>query len=115
MGTINHNAIIATTWDPKIFDALLTWVNKRAQFIKNSSMMNGYQTLVLVPDGSKEGWANSSQGDVLRNEFIDRLEQDKYGDESSPWCWIEVGYGEYGQKVLRGNNKNCFGNNDYAE
>ena len=44
----------------------------------------------------------------------DRLEADGYSDGSSPWSWVEVGYGEYGQKLLRGNNENRHGAEGYA-
>ena len=37
-----------------------------------------------------------------------------YSDGSNPWDWIEVGYGEYGQAILRGNNKNCYSDSEYA-
>ena len=67
-----------------------------------------------LPDGSKEGWDTSNQGDDLRQRFIEELAKDNFNDGSSPWDWVEVGYGEYGQKVLRGNNKNSYTDEEYA-
>ena len=37
-----------------------------------------------------------------------------YDDGSNPWSFVEVGYGEFGQKVLRGNCKNCYDDSEYV-
>lgn len=119
MGIINHNAVIATTQINNKYVELQNWVindctpEQQKMFLFGPMTINGTQTVTLVPDGSKEGWSESEIGDALRQSLIDRLEQDKYDDGSSPWKWIEVGYGEYGQKVLRGNNRNLYSHVDY--
>lgn len=120
MGVMNHNAVIATTWDTKRIEGIQKWIESidetsRELFLIGPAVTNNQQTVVLLPDGSKEHRAESAEGDALRQAFIDRLDQDNYEDDSSPWCWIEVGYGEYGQKVLQGNNVNCFGDENYYE
>lgn len=33
--------------------------------------VNGYTTFVFAPDGSKEGWGPSDEGDRLREQFVD--------------------------------------------
>ena len=119
MGEINHNCVIATTWQDELVDKFEHWVRQfdiewQRQFAITGSRSNGYSTIVLTPDGSKEGWITSDQGDQLRADFIDFLESHAYDDGSSPFAWVEVGYGERGQKVLRGNNVNCYGEEDYA-
>ncbi len=118
MGVENHNAVLATTWDEKRVDALVLWIsglddNEQGLFVFSESQINGYSTIILVPDGSKEGWDDSDKGDSLRGKFIARLREDEWEDGSSPWDWIEVGYGEYGQKVLRGNCVNCYSDIKY--
>jgi hypothetical protein len=70
---------------------------------------------VLIPDGSKEGWAESTQGDETRAKFIERLQLDRYDDGSSSWDWIEVGFGEYGAKILKTNCQNQYSSAEYAE
>ena len=123
MGTINHNAILATTWDDKRYRAMLKWVRKNVSEDQNFLVvsknpritLNGYKTIVLIPDGSKEGWDTSDEADELRQRFIERLTSDNYEDGSSSWDWIEVGYGEYGQKVLQGNCRNRFDNREYCD
>ena len=74
-------------------------------FVEAYAPVNGMVTVILAPDGSKEGWSDSDTGDRLREEFIEYLGTYNYEDDSSPWDWVEVEYGEYGQKVLRGNKK----------
>ncbi len=108
MGTIIHHAVVATTWNDETFAKILKWVKnlpaqERAMFLMSKPKMNGYATVILVPDGSKEGWAESDWGDQLRREFIHILELDKYGDGSSPWDWVEIEFGESGQHIVDGN------------
>jgi len=137
MGVINHNAIIATTYSKDNLDKVVEWVKElkidkditgrdpKSLFVFGSGISNDYHTVVLLPDGSKEGWPSSVLGDSLREQFIKFLDSfADYGDEeeedhpSSPkdglygvscWDWVEVGYGEFGQKILKGNNRNCYG------
>ena len=107
MGIMNHNAVIASTWNDQRYENVAEWCRRLGSplFLFEETSFNKTRTIVLVPDGSKEGWPASDAGDGLRAAFIKRLEADQYDDGSSPWEWIEVGYGEYGQTVLRGNNK----------
>lgn len=116
MGVQNHNAIIATTWDNDFADLLQGWIGTRPDcFIRSRPTVNGYQTFVMFPDGSKGGWPESETGDLLRDEFVERLAKDDYEDGSSPWDWVEVGFGECGQKVLRGNCINCYDDREYCD
>jgi hypothetical protein len=119
MSVINHNSIIATTLDKKEFERVAKWIENNFSpevidlFAFKSSLVNGYQTIVMVPDGSNEGWEESNLADEARNEFIAELEKANFSDGSSPWSYVEVGFGEYGQKVLRGNNHNCYSDAPY--
>lgn len=108
MGIMNHNVIIATTFSAEKAAGFWAWVeanlsDREQELIAEAgSWVNGYQTFMVAPDGSKEGWAASDEGDALRERIIARLKED-----SGYWEWVEVGFGEYGQKVLRGNCVNC--------
>lgn len=118
MGVVNHNAIIATTWSKERADAIHVWISglteqQQKLFVNSEGLVNQYQTFALMPDGSKEGWDASDAGDDLRELFIARLTEDNYEDGSSPWAWVEVGYGEFGQTVIRGNNQNCYDDRPY--
>ena len=119
MGIINHNAIIATTWDNKEIKRLKKWIGKlerndQFHFILGQAFTNSYQTIVLVPDGSKEGWDESERWDNIREKFIKELDKGAYDDGSNSWDYVEIGFGEYGEKILKGNSKNCYNENDYA-
>ncbi len=37
-------------------------------------LTNGYSSFFVAPDGSKEGWETSNNGNNARNEFIDWLQ-----------------------------------------
>jgi len=119
MGVINHNAIIATTWDHKDSEAKMKEFiaslpyGEQLLFVWRDSPYNGFTTVIMVPDGSKEGWGASDEIDNLRDRFVAAIESMKYEDGSNPWRWVEVGYGEYGQKILRGNNVNCYDDSEY--
>ena len=51
-------------------------------------MTNGQSSFFIAPDGSKEGWATSDNGDNARKEFLDwLLKSDNYCD------YVEVIFG----------------------
>lgn len=112
MGTINHNALIVTVTSDNCIEVFDAWLleEKLTGFIKSPVVVNGTVTYFFYPDGSKEGWGESDEGDALRQKVVDWMQA------QSSWYsdWIEVGYGEYGQKVLRGNNSNCYKDAEYA-
>lgn len=116
MGNINHNVILATTCIEEVatrMEQYLTHVS--VPCIKDKTWLNGYRTFVIMPDGGQEDNPPSAGMDGFRNRFIERLREDDYTDGSgSPWVWVEVGYGDYGQKLLRGNNENVAGEKGYA-
>jgi len=56
------------------------------------SIANGYKIFAFLPDGSKEGWAPSDDGDKYRYRFR-QLFGFEYKDGSSPFsvCWVNFG------------------------
>jgi molybdopterin converting factor small subunit len=120
VGTINHNAVIASTWDKDEVKRIEEWIESlecdgiivrdvKSRFVVGPvDEFNAGQTIVMLPDGSKEGWGPSDWFDALRDQFIEELDKVNYEDGSSPWKYVEVGYGEFGQKLIRGNNVNCY-------
>jgi hypothetical protein len=118
MGTENNECVIATTWNDEIAAAVRDWVdyqsNRGDQYALVESRVNGMYTFFLAPDCSKKGWAESEEGKAERERFIEKIESYNYVDGSSPWSWVEVGYGEYGQKILRGNCRNKYSDKEYA-
>ena len=76
-------------------------------------MINQKTTLFMAPDGSKKGWAESIRMEGIRRKLKHFLLSFNYDDGSNPWDWVEVGYGEFGQKVLDGNCTNRYSNDPY--
>lgn len=56
------------------------------------SIMNGYLTYAFLPDGSKEGWETSNDGDKYREQFAD-LFAFSYDGGSSPFDIAHVRFG----------------------
>ena len=119
MGVENNECVIATTWDNNKIESIKQWVktldkHHQTLFAFLPSLVNGKQTIILGPDGSKKGWDIANTVEILRNNFIKQLESFNYSDGSNPFDYVEVGYGEFGQKVLRGNCVNKYDDKEYA-
>ncbi|WP_063042197.1 hypothetical protein [Nocardia grenadensis] len=94
MGTISHNAIVIT------YVPLYTGAPRRPVEIPEieefrhrlpegweqilvgpiPSPVNFYHSYVFLPDGSKEGWGSSNQGDELRRELLEIASSIRTGD-----------------------------------
>ena len=108
MGTIQHHAIIITTWERERAEAFRARAVEIAYGISDFrgealagmispvvlSAANGFATLLIAPDGSKEGWPCSEDGDRFRAALREAFRDEMAGDD-----WIEVGYGELGLSV----------------
>ena len=119
MGVRNNECILATTSIQEAVNTVAEWATHlsevhRKQIIFAAGLVNNTITIILVPSGSKKGWDADTDTKHLRNEFISILESLAYDDGSNPFSWVEVGYGEYGQKILRGNNLNQYDDKPYA-
>jgi hypothetical protein len=119
MGVENNECVIATTWDNKVVKEIEQWLKnlpeeEQSLFAFVPAWVNNKTSVILAPDGSKKRWPEAEEGEALRNKFIELLRTFDYDDGSSPLDWVEVGYGDFGQKVLRGNNVNRFSDDDYA-
>lgn len=98
MGYMRHNAIIVSSWDRK----LLKETEKKAVDIFGriyvspiiESRANREVSFFIPPDGSKEGWETSMQGDIDRDNFIRWIDAKRYDDGSSALKWVEVQYGD---------------------
>lgn len=104
MGYMRHNAMIVTCYDPELLRRAHDVAHRlfREEDVLGDRVaevtpitgvsVNGYQSFMVAPDGSKEGWSKSDQGDQARAEFVAWLnaavEEDWYFD------WVEVQYGD---------------------
>ncbi len=91
MGYIRHHAIVVTGWDA----AQLATAHEKADDLGMRpsaiirSHMNGYETFLVPPDGSKEGWDESDDGDKSRKTFT------RWMSEEAPYlAWVVVQYGD---------------------
>lgn len=95
MGWIRHHAIVVTAFDDNINE-----IHSKAKEIFPTvskilkSRTNGYTSIFIPPDGSKEGWETSNLFDDKRDEFIAYL-QDK------DCKFVEIAYGECDPTITR--------------
>lgn len=120
MGVKNNECVIATTWDLDSMKRIKEWVHtlsrdEQVMFAFVESFWNRKETVFLGPDGAKKDSEGNEPGDWLRKHLIDFIKTFDYEDGSNPFDWVEVGYGEFGQKVLQGNNVNCYTDDDYCD
>jgi len=112
MGVESNEFVLVTTrsW-ANGFDNVLKFIEDQPEHLRqlfhvSDVLMNSVIHIILMPNGSKKGWPNDYECANLRFNFIKLLEGYAYDDGSNPYTWVEVSYGEYGQNVLQGNNKN---------
>jgi hypothetical protein len=96
MGYMRHHAIIVTSWDVE----RLELARDRAADIGlkptriTPEAVNGYQSFMVPPDGSKEGWEESDVGDDARAALVSYLRAQECEDGSSYLSWVEVMFGD---------------------
>ena len=102
MGYMRHHAIIVTSWESshireahaeavRVFSpppidgfSMHPMVGELV-----ASPVNSYESFVIYPDGSKEGWMPSDEGNKRRAEFL------KWMRAGSLYLdWVEVQYGD---------------------
>lgn len=99
---MQHHAVLASAeFKGEHYPRIRAWIeslppHERTQFLEVEAQANGVITLILPPDGSKEGWAESDAGDDLRDRFIAELHKDENEDGENPWQFAEIQYGELG-------------------
>lgn len=95
MGYMRHNAIVVTSWKAEAIEAAACRARNLGLtvIVQNEEAINGYRTLLVCPDGSKEGWNESDQGDKQRSDFRDWMNTQRYEDGSSNLEWVEISYG----------------------
>lgn len=95
MGMICHNAIVITgyrniTGDDDSLDRAYLEAKRLDLTVSDiiDSPTNMFSSFFVAPDGSKEGWESSDQGDLARQAFYAFLRKE------CPWLsWAGVRYG----------------------
>ena len=78
MGRINHHAIFITSFDEEGIKtaqekAIELFGGQVSNIVK--SKRNKYMSFFIGPDGSKEGWDASNEGDDKRKEYMEWIQQ----------------------------------------
>lgn len=102
MGYIRHHAIVVTgsrrDFDPELAirrisvdDAHRAAVSAGCSCVTPvvGPGMNDTFSFLVAPDGSKEGWVDSDEGDTARDSFISWL-RDANGEHGGRFAWAEV-------------------------
>jgi hypothetical protein len=96
VGYIKHHAIIVTSWDDqeirRAHDAAVTIFGTGVS-TPIPARVNGGASFFVPPDGSKEGWPDSDEGDARRTAFIKWLDRQRYEDGSTSLSWVEIWFG----------------------
>lgn len=96
MGYMCHHAIVVTSFD----EEKLQQAHDNATGLGMSvtpivyGAVDFYSTFCVVPDGSKEGWDESTRGDEQRAAFTEWLDGQRYSDGSTALDWVEVQFGD---------------------
>lgn len=96
MGYMRHHAIVVTSYDEK----QIAQAHSKASSLGcnpseiKEAKVNGYGSFFVPPDGSKEGWTESDDGDDRRTAFVDWLDAQRFEDGSTSLDWVEVQYGD---------------------
>ena len=94
MGYVRHHAIIVTSYN----DTTIRNASDTAEKIGLTvtpvmgSIVNGYRSFMVCPDGSKERWAESDSGDSKREEFKFYLKKER-SEKFLSLEWAEIFYG----------------------
>ena len=96
MSHTKHDAIVITTWDPPLIKSAQRKAKKLGLPVTNicRSSINGYYTICVCPDGSKEGWDESEAGDKGRAELVAWMKTHAYEDGSNRLQWVHIEYYE---------------------
>lgn len=110
MGYIKHNAIVVT--GARHAMSQLEMIHNKAQELFGSlvspiiqSHWNGFHTFFVAPDGSKEGWKQSDDGDQQRKELESLIDSLAYGDGSNSIHYVDVSYDEDHDVEIEKTNK----------
>ena len=93
MGHYFHHAIVVTSWKP---EAVVEAHAKAVELGMNPGPivpceMNGETSFLIPPDGSKEGWEASENGDKRRAAWKRWAREANM--RSVYFDWVEVGFG----------------------
>lgn len=105
MRNIKHHSIIVTSGDREKIE----WVRQQAILFYQQTMeakngkalvspislglINNFYSFYIIPDGSKEGYDISEDGDMVREKICLAIESLKGPDGTNPVNYVEVYFG----------------------
>ena len=94
MGYMRHDAIVLTSWKSEAIEEAATKALECGLEVLGPSGVatNGICTLLVCPDGSKEGWEESDAFDGKRAKYLEYLNSVRYEDNSSCLSWVALAY-----------------------
>ena len=96
MGYIRNHAIVVTgTYGGHVYTAhaLAVEIFGNAVSSVTPPAVNHSESFFVAPDGSKDGWDESDDGNARRDRFKNWLRSIAYEDGSSPLSWVELYFG----------------------
>jgi len=97
MGYIKHHGIAVTS----SINELIKEAHAQAKSIFKertseilNSKTNGYKSFFIAPDGSREGWEESNNGNHQRETFVKWINEQAYEDGINSISFCEFFYGE---------------------
>jgi hypothetical protein len=101
MGYMRHHAIVVSSWNEESIarahgeaSSIFKWVSP-----VSPPMMNGHRSFFIPPDGSKENWPESEEGDRERARFVLWLDKQRCKDGSTNLKWVEVQFADDEQET----------------
>lgn len=96
MGYMRGHTIVVDSWNAEMIataqakaTTIFPWVSPLSP-----PAVNMHQAFFIPPDGSKEGWADSEDGDRRRSDFKQWLREQSYEDGSTALRWVEVQFAD---------------------
>lgn len=92
MGYLLHHAIIVTSSSRELLVTAHATAFACGCCVSNivNGKTNNQGSFLIAPDGSKEGWSESHDGDRARNRFVEWADAQRYADGSSSLDWSEI-------------------------
>lgn len=104
MGYERHDAIVVTScFEEALREAHIEATRRFADVMAHVTPItpagvNAYQSFLVAPDGSKEGWKDSDDAEVKRTEFVQWM-RDAH-DRGVYLDWVEVNFGGDGPEQI---------------
>ena len=102
MGYMKHDAIVISSWDNEAIKEAADMAREYGLEVlgPSTTVTNGIRTLLICPDGSKEGWEESNAFDIKRASYLAYLNSIRYDDNSSCLSWVAISYSNDDREAL---------------